>query len=54
MQNAFFDFRCDEKNEKWEQAKEKEGTLPRTKNEFVKGINYLKADFDIRRKCFKR
>ena len=28
-------------NDKREQAKEKEGRSPRTKNEFVKGIKYL-------------
>ncbi len=41
-------------NDKREQAKEKEGRSPRTKNEFVKGINYLKADFDIRRNIKER
>jgi hypothetical protein len=41
-------------NDKREQAKEKEGRSPRTKNEFVKGIKYLKADFDLRRNIKER
>lgn len=35
-------------NEKWYKAKEESGKSPRTKNEYVWGISYLKADFDIR------
>ena len=40
-------------NEEWEKAKGKSKKLPRTKNDFVWGINYFKADFDIRSYIFE-
>lgn len=41
-------------NEKREEAKEKAGQSPRTRNSYVKAISYVRADFDIRRLIYQK